>query len=75
MSLWEPTIDSRRQSRAASGSEVDRADFDHITRERSRLRSLQYKHNRRREWRADCDNPRTGHRRELDRTREKGPGT
>ena len=102
MSRWEPPIDTRQQSRAASGSDVDRAlarlkarqqaleertkgqrysemsaedrsASDYISRERSRLRSLQYEHNRRREGRAGRDNPRTGHRRELGRTREKGP--
>jgi len=102
MSRWEPTIDTRQQSRDGPGSDVDRAlarlkareqalekrtkgqrysemtaddrsAFDYISRERSRLRSLQYKHNRRHEVRAARDNPRTGHRRELGRTREKGP--
>ena len=51
----------------------DRADFDHISGKKSRLRSRQYEHNRGREWRAARNNSRTGHRRELGRTREKGP--
>ncbi len=51
----------------------DRSAFDSISRERSRLRSRQYKHNRRAEWRAKRGDLRTGHRRELGRTREKGP--
>ena len=62
-----------KRQRYSEMSADDRAAFDHITRERSRLRSRQYKHNRRREWRAARDKSRTGHRRELGRTREKGP--
>ena len=51
----------------------DRSAFDHITRERSRLKSRQYRDNRRRERRTGRTQERVGHRRELGRTREKGP--
>ena len=70
----EQALEKRTRGRRYSEmSADDRAAFDHITREKSRLRSQQYKHNRRREWRAARDNGRMGHRRELGRTREKGP--
>ena len=53
-------------------SPADKAEFDHISRETSRLRQKQYKHNYRRDRQAARDNGRNGHRRELGRTRHKG---
>ena len=49
----------------------DKAAFDLIVREKSRLRREQYKHNYRRDRQAARDNGRNGHRRELGRTRHK----
>ena len=58
-------------------SPQDRSTFDYISRERSRLKSQQYKQNRRQDTRRRRNGRggdiRTGHRRELGRTREKGP--
>ena len=62
-----------KDQRYSEMSAEDRSTFDYIIRERSRLNSQQYKDNRRAEWRAKRCELRTGHRRELGRTREKGP--
>ena len=59
--------------RTSQTGAVDRAAFDSITRERVRLKSRQYRDNRRRERRTGRTQERVGHRRELGRTREKGP--
>ena len=53
-------------------SPADRSAFDSLSWERSRLKSRQYRDNRRRERRTGRHHDRVGHRRELGRTREKG---
>ena len=75
----ERALDERTKGqRYDDMSPQDRSTFDHIARERSRLKSQQYKQNWRQETRARRNGRRaeirTGHRRELGRSREKGPG-
>lgn len=69
----ERALDQRTKGqRRDDMSPADKAEFDLISRERSRLRREQYKHNYRRDRQPDRDNIRNGHRRELGRTRHRG---